>query len=247
MLALQNSFRDRSINADIFGNAMDELLFTPAGTKEKPMDPENAKDLQGFTAIHPINIDLQRKMDEKIEFKGNVPKGWVFKRDPEGDYSGGIKLPLGRVAHLIYNKIGDEILGMSSIEPVFKTAERHLKVEEGIAHGVLTYGNPTRDFIVGDETHPPTKKMLDGGAKREDLYAPTVEHDDVEAFEHVVHKVPGEPWDGKKHLEAEKPESPVDLVPETPLEGLAGQEITDDPVRLYLYEIGRKYLPQQIL
>ncbi|KKM70383.1 hypothetical protein LCGC14_1441280 [marine sediment metagenome] len=165
MLALQNSFRDRSINTDIFGNAFDELLFDPPGTKEKPSEPENAKDLLGFTAIHPINIDLQRKMDEKIKFKDNVPVGWIFKRDPEKDYVGGTKLPVDRVAHLIYNKIGDEIFGMSSIESVFKTAERHLKVEEGIAHGVLTYGNPTRDFIVGDETHPATKKMMDGVAE----------------------------------------------------------------------------------
>ncbi len=161
MLALQNSFRDRSINADIFGNAHDELLFTPSGTKEKPADPAKATGMEGFTAIHPMNIDLQRNMDEKIVFKDNVPVGWVFKRDPIGDYTGGIKLPLERVAHLIYNKIGDEILGMSSIESVFKTAERMLKIEEGITQGILTHGNPLHDVIVGDESHPPTKKMLD--------------------------------------------------------------------------------------
>ncbi len=166
MLAMQNSFRNRSINADIFPFAADELLYTPGGTREKPADPANAKDLLGFTTIHPINIDFQRKNGETIEFdKDNVPKGWIYKRDPEGDYTGGIKLPLGRVGYMSYNQIGDELIGMSSIEPVFKTAERHLKVEEGIAHGVITYGNPTRDFIVGNETHPPKKKMLDEVAK----------------------------------------------------------------------------------
>ena len=190
MLALQESFRNRSINADIFPFAADELLFTPAGTKEKPADPEKAKDLLGFSTIHPINIDFQREMDEKIKFKDNVPVGWIFKRDPEKDYTGGTKLPLGRVAHLIYNKIGDEILGMSSIEPVYKTAERHLKVEEGIAHGVLTYGNPTRDFITGDETHPPTKKMLDEVAKQvkgfnfksEYIHPPWIRVGQIESF-----------------------------------------------------------------
>ncbi len=168
MLALQQSFRNRSINIDIFGNAFDELLYSPAGTPKKPADPENAKSLDGFTVVHPINIDLQRSTgDDKILFddNGRVPVGWIFKRDPEGDYTGGTKLPLGRIGHMIYNKVGDEIFGMSSIESVFKTAERHLKVEEGIAHGVITYGNPTRDFIVGDETHPATKIMLDNVAK----------------------------------------------------------------------------------
>ncbi len=166
MLALQQSFRNRSINADIFPFAADELLFSPSGTKEKPVDPSKAKSLDGFTAVHPINIDFIREMDDKIKFEkdGITPVGWIFKRDPDGDYTGGTKLPLGRVAHLSYNKVGDEIFGMSSIEPVYKTAERHLKVEEGIAHGVITYGNPTRDFIVGDETHPATKAMMDNVA-----------------------------------------------------------------------------------
>lgn len=191
MLALQDSFRNRSINADIFPLAADELLYEPAGTKEKPADPEKAKDLLGFTTVHPINIDFQRKMDEKIEFdKNNVPVGWIFKRDPEGDYTGGIKIPLGRIAYMTYNKIGDELLGMSSIEPVFKTAERHLKVEEGIAHGVLTYGNPTRDFIVGDETHPPKKPMLDNVAKEvkgfnfksEYIHPPWIRVGQIESF-----------------------------------------------------------------
>ncbi len=190
MLALQNSFRNRSINADIFPFAADELLFEPSGTKEKPADPDKAKSLTGFTAVHPINIDFQRKMDEKIKFKDKVPVGWVFKRDPEGDYSGGIKLPLGRVAYLTYNNIGDELFGMSSIEPVFKTAERHLKIEEGIAHGVVTYGNPTRDFIVGDETHPPKKKMMDEVAKEvkgfnfksEYIHPPWIRVGQIESF-----------------------------------------------------------------
>jgi len=88
----------------------------------------------------------------------------------------------------------------------------------------------------------PADEMLGNEVKGGDLYAPTVEHDDVEAFEHVVRTEPGESWDGTKHLEAEKPESPVDLEPEMPLEALAGQEITDDPVRIYLHEIGRVHL-----
>lgn len=189
-LALQQSFRNRSINTDIFGNAFDELLFSPAGTKEKPLPVEKAVDLLGFSVIHPINIDLIREQDERIKFKGNVPAGWVFKRDPDTDYAGGLELPLDRVGHMSYNKIGDEIFGMSSIEPVYKTAERHLKVEEGIAHGVITYGNPTRDFIVGDESHPVTKPMIDGVAKEvkgfnfksEYVHGPHIRVGQIESF-----------------------------------------------------------------
>jgi len=165
MLALQQSFRQRSINADIFGNAFDELLFTPKGTQDNPAPVKSAKDLLGFTPIHPINIDFQRTAEEKILFDENqVPKGWAFNRDP-GGMPDGIKLPLDRVGHLVYERVGDELWGMGLIEPIYKTAERLMKIEEGTAQGILTYGNPTRDFIIGDEAHPPTKAMIDNVAE----------------------------------------------------------------------------------
>ena len=50
---------------------------------------------------------------------------------------------------------------------------------------------------------------------------------------------PGPPWREARHLEIEKPESSLDLELETPLEELEGQEVVDDPVRMYLHEIGR--------
>ncbi|GAI04951.1 unnamed protein product, partial [marine sediment metagenome] len=39
-----------------------------------------------------------------------------------------------------------------------------------------------------------------------------------------------------------EPESPLDLGLETPIEQLEGQEVIDDPVRMYLHEIGRVQL-----
>jgi len=50
---------------------------------------------------------------------------------------------------------------------------------------------------------------------------------------------PTELWEEIKELVAEKPEATADLEIETPLEGLVEPEITDDPVRIYLHEIGR--------
>jgi RNA polymerase primary sigma factor len=50
---------------------------------------------------------------------------------------------------------------------------------------------------------------------------------------------PAELWEEIKELEAEKAEPTADLEIETPLEGLLEPEITDDPVRIYLHEIGR--------
>jgi len=53
---------------------------------------------------------------------------------------------------------------------------------------------------------------------------------------------PSEPWHEARHLEVEKPESSVDLGLEISLEGLGEQEVVDDPVRMYLHEIGRVHL-----
>ncbi len=53
-------------------------------------------------------------------------------------------------------------------------------------------------------------------------------------------KAPAQLWTQAEHLEVEKPESVTDL--EIPLEGLGEQEVIDDPVRMYLHEIGRVHL-----
>ena len=190
MLALQESFRNRSINADIWGNAYDELLYEPKGTAEKPADPEKATSLNGFTPVHPINIDYQRDTsNQKILFENNKPIGWSFKKDAES-VGKEVKLPLGRIAHLRNNVIGDEIFGISIIEPVYKTAERLLKIEEGITMGILTHGNPLHDVIVGDEAHPPTKKMIDAvtgevkglNMKSEYVHPPWIRVGQIESF-----------------------------------------------------------------
>ena len=47
------------------------------------------------------------------------------------------------------------------------------------------------------------------------------------------------PWREVRHLEIQKPESTPDMEVETPLEHMGDQEVVDDPVRMYLHEIGR--------
>ena len=84
-------------------------------------------------------------------------------------------------------------------------------------------------------------KFLNHEVKSEDLFAPAAEHNDIEPL-HDVPVEPGEVWDESKHLDIEKAETPEVLELEMPLEDFAGQEITDDPVRIYLHEIGRVHL-----
>jgi len=51
---------------------------------------------------------------------------------------------------------------------------------------------------------------------------------------------PSQLWREVRHLEVEKPESEADL--EIAPEGLGEQEVVDDPVRMYLHEIGKVHL-----
>ena len=53
---------------------------------------------------------------------------------------------------------------------------------------------------------------------------------------------PDELWHEAKPLEIEKPEPEADLDLETPLQQFEEHEVADDPVRMYLHEIGRVHL-----
>jgi RNA polymerase primary sigma factor len=85
----------------------------------------------------------------------------------------------------------------------------------------------------------PPEEILDE-AKPDALYDPPEEHDETLADAALAE--PGELWEKAKHFELDKAEPPVDLELELPLEELEEQDITDDPVRIYLHEIGRVHL-----
>ena len=85
-----------------------------------------------------------------------------------------------------------------------------------------------------DEEPTPELKSSDG------LYASSQELDEELEQESVTK--PSKPWHEAKHLEIEKPESPADLGLGAPPEVQDEQDITDDPVRIYLHEIGRVHL-----
>jgi len=183
ILALQNHFRQLSIDTDSFGSGYWERLFTPKGAVE-----ETAKDFVGIRQLHPIYMDFERSFDGKIliDKETQLPKGYTFKKD---DYKS-IRIPLGRVAQFSYNKVGDELTGISTIEPVYKTAERLMRIEEGTALGIEAHSIPLHDVIVGDETHPPTKEMIDETLKEvkglsfksEYVHPPWIRVSQIEAF-----------------------------------------------------------------
>jgi len=71
-------------------------------------------------------------------------------------------------------------------------------------------------------------------------HAHHLENDEEIPAEDIIE--PGQLWREVEPLEVEKIESPADLDLEIALEGLGEQEVVDDPVRMYLHEIGKVHL-----
>ena len=122
----------------------------------------------GLKNIHPISMDLLREQGEKSKVKldktGN-PVGWLetiedFGQKKEHDFEA--------IKYLVFNQIGDEILGLSSLEPIYKTTWRLMNIEEGIASSIFRHGFPLYDITVSgqQEGRPPTKPQLDDAANQ---------------------------------------------------------------------------------
>ena len=83
-------------------------------------------------------------------------------------------------------------------------------------------------------------EILSSDSKSDGLYGSSIESDEELEGEGITKA--DELWHKAKHLEVEKPESPQDPELAIPTEELTEQDITDDPVRIYLHEIGRVHL-----
>jgi len=93
-----------------------------------------------------------------------------------------------------------------------------------------------------DEELPPDE-MLNTESESEGpnaLHASSPEPEEETEAEDITE--PKGLWPEARYLAIEKPEFPADLDIETPLEQLEEQEVVDDPVRVYLHEIGRVHL-----
>jgi RNA polymerase primary sigma factor len=99
----------------------------------------------------------------------------------------------------------------------------------------------SKDFRSDSDEEVVPDEELSDESESEELGVPYASH--LEPEEEIpVEGITGPSglWYEVGHLEVEKPESAVDL--EIPLEELGEQEVIDDPVRMYLHEIGRVHL-----
>ena len=148
--------RQAHINADIYGNGYIEIMYNAGNS-----------DIKGLKVLHPKFIDVQRDPSTGAVIFDNVGglKGYVQRVGQQE-----IKLRPDQIIHIVFRKMGDEVLGYSLVEPALKTIERAMNIEEGVAQGMYRHGFPQLDIEVGDENNPPTKAMIDDIAKSvEDL------------------------------------------------------------------------------
>lgn len=134
--------RNACIDCDVFGNAFYHLIPNKADNKIVKLSP-----------LHPAYTDFQRETRGEISLDElGEPKGYVFMRDSPSE----IKYPRAEVAHLIFETLGDELIGIPLLLPMYKTIERLSNIEYAIAQALYKHGLPTRDISVGDVDHPPT-------------------------------------------------------------------------------------------
>jgi len=94
---------------------------------------------------------------------------------------------------------------------------------------------PPQDKSNGES--PPDEKLDAESETADILDTPFAEPREEPKSEDISH--PNQLWHEARDLEVEKPDSTTDLELETPLGPLEEQEVVDDPVRMYLHEIGR--------
>src|SRR3990167_6494621 len=132
-------------------------------------DPFKIKGNQivGLKKIHPLTLDFKRETTGEII----LDKAGSFGRKNEFlaytqsyTLTGSWKsrdVDKRRVAYLKFNSIGDELLGISDLEPIYQTIRRSASITDGIAQGAFRHGVPFLDVTVGDEQHQPDKEMMD--------------------------------------------------------------------------------------
>ena len=156
LLALKSFLRGLWLDAELFGTS----FIDPVWNKQKTQ-------YLAFKKIHPISIDLKRKgggfgQEVEMDSKGN-PTAWVQEINNKKH-----ELPFDDIAFLSFNQIGDEILGVSLVEPIYKTTWRLMNIEEGLATAIFRHGFPLYDITIsgGIDGRPPTKEQLDDAAKQ---------------------------------------------------------------------------------
>lgn len=143
--------RNCCIDADWSGNAFLQLVPNREKTKIVKLHP-----------LHPLYVDFQRDSYGAIKLNDQgEPIGFAYKPKLAGSYLEEINLKYDEVAHLVFETVGDELLGTPLILPLFRSIERLANIEWAIAKSLYKHGLPTRSISVGDRDHEPDADTIE--------------------------------------------------------------------------------------
>lgn len=148
--------RSSCIDADWSGNGYLQLIPNAKQTKMVKLHP-----------LHPGYLDFQRdSMDSILMDKDSgEPVGFTYKPKTKGKIAEGIPLKNEQIAHLVFETVGDELLGTPLLLPAYRTIERLSNIEWAIAKALYKHGLPTRIISVGDANHEPDVQMINDVAE----------------------------------------------------------------------------------
>jgi len=143
--------RDSCIDCDWSGNAYLQLVKNKKGDK-----------IVKLHKLHPLYTDFARDQTGIIIFDklgdpvGYTVDGVATEEDP---------LKIDEIAHLVFELVGDELLGTSLILPAFTTIERLANIDWAMSKALYKHGLPTRSVSVGDSDHEPDIDEINKVAK----------------------------------------------------------------------------------
>ena len=135
------------IDTYVFGNGYIEKIF-------------DGDEIVDFAIVHPTTMDFKRDGTGNIIFdEEGKPEGYVQTVGTEK-----VEIERKRIAHFVFHRVGDELLGISLIEPMYKTIQRIMNIDEGMAQAIWRLGFPFIHQKIGNETIRPTREEIEQAA-----------------------------------------------------------------------------------
>ncbi|HUU87590.1 MAG TPA: phage portal protein [Candidatus Glassbacteria bacterium] len=135
---------------------------------------EEGETITGFAILDPKRVDYAKNGDELIVYnEEGLPVGYsiTFSKSqnvpvqtnldknielPENS----IFVPRDKLLYFPLFKIGSGLYPVGIVEPIYKTTEIKLNVEEGFGQSTYRLGYPLLKFKLGDDRHEPTPQQI---------------------------------------------------------------------------------------
>jgi len=128
-------------DALLYGNGWLEIIYNVDNT-----------DILGFNPINPDEIDYKRTGDAQIELdEMGQPVGFKWTNVLRG---GEKELKIEEVVHIKFYTLGDDFLGISLIEPLYKSAIIKLNIEDALGNAIHRRTFPLYVGYIGSEKAP---------------------------------------------------------------------------------------------